>query len=106
MAFLLFPVTAPSCEKRKAGKSADFSAFANMKIMIPLILSERDPCAETILNRFLQDHIFNEQRNAAVVAVQKFHLVVRVEQFGGNLHLNAVGGVDAAALHAADARRS
>ena len=27
------------------------------------------------------------------------------EQFGGNLHLNAVGGVDAAALHAADARR-
>ena len=67
--------------------------------MIPLILSERDPCAETILNRFLQDHIFNEQRNAAVVAVQKFHLVVRVEQFGGNLHLNAVGGVDAAALH-------
>ena len=76
-----------------------------MKIMIPLILSERNPCAETILNRFLQDHIFNEQRNAAVVAVQKFHLVVRVEQFGGDLHLNAVGGVDAAALHAADARR-
>ena len=63
--------------------------------MIPLILSERDPCAETILNRFLQDHIFNEQRNAAVVAVQKLYFIFRVQQLGGDLHLNAVGGVDA-----------
>ena len=85
MAFLLFPVTAPSCEKRKVGKSADFSAFANMKIMIPLILSERNPCAETILNRFLQDHIFDEQRNAAVIAVQKLYFIFRVQQLGGNL---------------------
>ena len=35
--------------------------------------------------------------------MQEFHLGFFVQQLGGDLHLDAVGGVDAAALHPADA---
>ena len=75
MAFLLlFPIASPSCEKAKPENPQIFRLCKYKKI-IPLILSERTLCAETILNRFLQDHIFDEQRNAAVVAVQKLYFI-------------------------------
>ena len=61
--------------KKQSRKIRRFSGFANIKIIIPLMLSERTLCAETILNRFLQDHIFDEQRNAAVIAVQKLYFI-------------------------------
>ena len=46
---------------------------------------------------------FDQQGNTAVISVQEFYLGFGVQQLGGNLYLNAVGGTQAAALHAADA---
>ncbi len=53
----------------------------------------------------LQDHIFDEQGNAAVRIVEEFQLGIGVQQLGGDLDLDAVGGADAPALHPADAGR-
>ena len=54
----------------------------------------------------LQDHIFDEQGNAAVRIVEELQLGIGVQQLGGDLDLDAVGGADAPALHPADAGSS
>ena len=51
----------------------------------------------------LQDHIFDEQGNAAVRIMEELQLGIGVQQLGGDLDLDAVGGADAPALHPADA---
>ena len=51
----------------------------------------------------LQDDVLDEQRNTAVLGVEKFHRRILGEDLGRNLYLDAAGGVDAAALHPADA---
>ena len=51
----------------------------------------------------LQDDVLDEQRNTAVLGVEKFHRRILGEDLGRDLYLDAAGGVDAAALHPADA---
>ena len=51
----------------------------------------------------LQDDVLDEQRNTAVLGVEKFHRRILREDLGRDLYLDAAGGVDAAALHPADA---
>ena len=51
----------------------------------------------------LQDDVLDEQRNTAVFSVEKFHRRILGEDLGRDLYLDAAGGVDAAALHPADA---